>query len=153
LTKEEIENFNIQKIKWVKGTHFGAEHDYCNSMRWETNNSDNILSPNFSDKEPNEEIDISKTRIAKICAKTNYHHVFCYKFFDDLEKMIDKPIYSIYDEKGEEEFTVEIDLDEKLVGFRIQLSNWEDCKISKISFKIAKCKQQGFDYNSVREQV
>lgn len=38
LTKDQILNFNIQKIKWVKGTHFGPEEDYCNSMIWETNN-------------------------------------------------------------------------------------------------------------------
>lgn len=116
-------------------------------MIWETNNVDYDYSKslNFGDKEPNDEIDVSKTRIAKICAKTNNHHVFCYKFQDDLDILIDKPIYSKYDEKGEEEYTVEIGLDEKLVGFRIQLSDWEDCKISKISFKIAKCEQQGFD--------
>lgn len=33
------------------------------------------------------------------------------------------------------------------------MSDWEDCKISKISFKIAKCQQQGFDYKCVREQI
>jgi hypothetical protein len=123
----------------VKGTHFGEEHDYCNSMRMMTNNTENPLSTDFGEKETNDSIDTSSTRIAKICAKTNYHHVFCYKMFDDLENIIGKPIYSKYDEKGEEETTIEIGLDEKLVGFRIQLSDWEDCKISKISFKIAKC--------------
>lgn len=67
--------------------------------------------------------------------------------------MIEKPIYSKYDDKGEEETTIEIGFDEKLVGFRIQLSDWVDCKIAKISFKIAKCIQQGFDYSSVKEHV
>jgi len=27
LTKDQIENFNIQKIKWVKGTHYGEKED------------------------------------------------------------------------------------------------------------------------------
>jgi hypothetical protein len=68
-------------------------------MRWESNDSDNLISQNFSDKEPDDEIDFSKTRIAKIKARTNYHHVFCYKFFDDRDEVINKPIYSKYDEK------------------------------------------------------
>lgn len=86
-------------------------------------------------------IDVSKSRIAKITGRTNYHHAFCYKFYDDFGNVIGKPIYSNYDKKSEEEFTIDIGIDEKLIGFRIQLSDWVDCKISKIWFKIAKCKQ------------
>jgi hypothetical protein len=55
----EFENFKIQKIKWVKGTFFGPHEDFCNSMRWESNHSNNKLSPNFSNKEPDDEIDVS----------------------------------------------------------------------------------------------
>jgi hypothetical protein len=58
--------------------------------------------------------------------------------------LIDKKIYSEYEENGDEETALEIALDEKLVGFRIHLSEWIDAKISKISFKIAKCTQKGF---------
>jgi len=82
MTKEEFENFQIDKIMWVKGTHFGEAEDYCNSLRFVSNTG--VESPLFSDKEPNAEIDVSKSRIANIYAKTNYHHVFCYKFCDDL---------------------------------------------------------------------
>jgi hypothetical protein len=67
--------------------------------------------------------------------------------------VIDKPIYSKYDEKKEEEFTIDIGIDEKLVGLRVQLSDWVDCKISKIWFKIAKCRQSGFDYSEVEKHV
>ena len=67
--------------------------------------------------------------------------------------MIDKPIYSNYNKKSEREFTIDIGLDEKLVGFRIQLSDWVDCKISKIWFKIAKCQQKGVDYQKIEARV
>ena len=26
-----------------------------------------------------------------------------------------------------------------MIGFKVQLSDWEDCKTSKIAFKLAKC--------------
>ena len=120
-------------------------------MRFESNQGEK--SPLFAEKEPNEEIDLSKRRIAKICGKTNYHHAFCYKLFDDFGEVIDKPIYSKYDQKKEDETTITIGLDEKLVGFRIQLSDWVDCKISKIWFKIAKCKHSGIDYDQIEKHT
>lgn len=65
--------------------------------------------------------------------------------------MIDKPIYSKYDEKKETETTIEIGIDEKLIGLRVQLSDWVDCKISKIWFKIAKCRQSSIDYAEIEK--
>lgn len=126
---------------------FGAHEDFCNSLRF--NGSLGEVSPLFSDKEPNDSIDFSKRRIAQIRGKTNYHHAFCYKFFDDFGEAIDKPIYSKYDEKTETETKIDIGIDEKLVGLRVQLSDWEDCKISKIWFKIAKCRQSSIDYTEL----
>ena len=102
------------------------------------NSSSGESSALFSDKKPDASIDFSKRRIAQIKGRTNYHHAFCYKFLDDDAKVIDKPIYSKYDEKKETEVTINIGKFEKLVGFRVQLSSWVDCKISKIWFKIAK---------------
>ena len=53
--------------------------------------------------------------------------------------MIGKRIYSKYDGDSDDEYEVNIGLDEKLIGFRIRQSDWEDCKIAQVSFKIAKC--------------
>ena len=67
------------------------------------------------------------------------HHVYAYKFYDDYDNIIGKPIYSKYDEnESGEEFETEIMPDEKLVGFQVRQSDWVDCKIAKVSWKIAK---------------
>ena len=70
------------------------------------------------------------------------HHVFAFKFMDDFDNVIGKPLYSKYDEKpeNEHEFEVEIAPDEKVIGFLVRQSDWVDCKTAKVSFKIAKSK-------------
>ena len=136
LSAQELEAYQISSIHWVKGTHFGPAEDYCSAMRLSNNLGEE--SPLYFDKSPDASIDTTQ-RIAKITAKTNYHHVFCFKFYNDFGEVIGKPLYSKYDSKGEDEFTVEIGLDEKLVGFKVWESDWVDCKTSKIAFKIAKC--------------
>jgi hypothetical protein len=77
------------------------------------------------------------------------HHVFAYKFTDDFENLLGKNIYSKFDEKGETLKKVNIGPCEKLIGFRVQKSDWVDCRISKVSFKIAKCEQKGFDFSKI----
>jgi hypothetical protein len=80
------------------------------------------------------------------------HHVFAYKFRDDCENTI-KNIYTNFDSKGETLKSVDIGLNEKLIGFRVQKSDWIDCKISKICFKIAKCEQKGIDFSKIEDKV
>lgn len=138
LTAQELAAYQITSIHWVKGTHFGPAEDYANSLRFSNNLGDE--SHLYSDKSPDASIPISQ-RIAKIACRTNYHHVFCFKLYNDFDEVIGKPIYSKYDEKSEEEFTVDIGLDEKLVGFKVWESDWVDCKTSKIAFKIVKTDQ------------
>ena len=52
------------------------------------------------------------------------HHVFAFKFMDDFDNVIGKPLYSKYDEKAENEheFEVEIAPDEKVIGFLVRQS-------------------------------
>ena len=138
LSAQELEAYQVTSIHWVKGTHFGAAEDYANSLRFSNNLGEE--SPLYSNKSPDASFAIDQ-RIAKIACKTNYHHVFAFKIFDDFDRVIGKPIYSKYDEKTEDEFIVEIGLDEKLVGFKVWESDWEDCKTSKIAFKIVKTDQ------------
>ena len=56
------------------------------------------------------------------------HHVAMFKFFDDFDQLIGKPIYSKYDSNKDKKFEVKIGLDEKLIGFRVRKSDWDDCK-------------------------
>jgi hypothetical protein len=48
LSKDELENFNIKEIEWMKGTHHGPQEDFCNSLRFMS--SIGLKSPSFSDK-------------------------------------------------------------------------------------------------------
>lgn len=52
-----------------------------------------------------------------------------FKFFNDFDEVIGKPIYSKYDHAEDcDEYVVDIGLDEKLVGFKVWENDWEDCK-------------------------
>ena len=81
--------------------------DYANSLRFSNNLGQE--SHLYSDKSPDASISTDQ-RIAKIACRTNNHHVFCFKFYNDFDEVIGKPIYSNYDTKSEEEFTIEIGL-------------------------------------------
>ena len=59
-------------------------------------------------------------------------------FYDDYDNIIGKTIYSKYDDNKDQEFEIEIGLDEKLIGFMVRQSDWVDCKTAKVSFKIYK---------------
>ena len=37
LTAQEVESYKITSVHWAKGTHFGPEKDFANSLRF-TNN-------------------------------------------------------------------------------------------------------------------
>lgn len=138
MTALEVKDYQISSIHWAKGTHFGPEKDFANSLRFTNNLGEE--SPLYSEKSPDASITINQ-RIAKISCKTNYHHVFGFKFYNDFNEVIGEPIYSKYDMTQEEEFTINIGLDEKLVGFKVWQSDWSDCKTSKIAFKILKTDQ------------
>ena len=77
LTAQELEAYQVTSIHWVKGTHFGEAEDYANSLRFSNNLGEE--SPLYSNKSPNASIAINQ-RIAKISCRTNYNHVFCFKF-------------------------------------------------------------------------
>lgn len=85
LSAQEREAYQINSIKWVKGTHFGPGEDYANSLRFCNNLGEE--SHLYSDKSPDASITVNQ-RIAKIKCRTNYNHVFCFKFFDDFNQVI-----------------------------------------------------------------
>ena len=140
LTKEEFDNLKVTIIDWILGTKFGPEHDFAHALRFQNNlDFDRNTSPPYTEKmEPNDSIDLSNVRVARITAKTNFHHVAQFRFYDDFDNLIGKTIYSKYDENNDQEFEVKIPYDEKLIGFHIRQSDWEDCKTAKIAFKMAK---------------
>ena len=142
LTAQELNAYQITSVHWIKGTQHGEKEDYASMIRFANNLGEE--SHLYYDKSPDASIK-TKQRIAKISARTNYSHVFCFKFFDDFGNLIGKPLYSKYDEKREDEFHVELGLDEKLVGFKVWESDWVDCKTSKIAFKIAKSDRFTYD--------
>ena len=61
----------------------------------------------------------SNCKIAKISMKTNFSHCYCYKFCDEEDKCIEKPLYSLYEKEEDQEFTVHIGSNETVVGFKI----------------------------------
>ena len=140
LTREEFDNLQITSVEWILGTVFGPEHDFAHAIRFQNNLDDQKnTSPAYTDKkDPKDKIDFTNTRIAKITTRTNYHHVAQFRFYDDYDNLIGKTIYSKYDDNPDDEFEILIGLDEKLIGFHVRQSDWEDCKTAKISFKIAK---------------
>ena len=91
LSAQELEAYQITSIHWVKGTHFGPNEDYANSLRFSNNLG--AESHLYSDKSPDASISTNQ-RIAKITCRTNYHHVFCFKFWNDFGEVIGKPLYS-----------------------------------------------------------
>ena len=140
LTQEEFDDLQITSIVWIVGTVFGPEHDFAHAIRFKNNLDDSRnISPAYTDKsDPSDKIEFTNKRIAKITVKTNYHHVAQFRFYDDFDNLIGKTIYSKYDDNNDDEFEVLIGFEEKLIGFHVRQSDWEDCKTAKVSFKIAK---------------
>ena len=142
LTQQEFEDLQLTEISWLLGTEHGPEHDYCHAFKFKNNLDDaRNTSPAYGSKtSPEDRFEFEGKRIAKIGCVTNMHHVFAFKFKDDYDNVIGKPLYSKYDEASDEEFEVEIAPDEKVIGFVVRQSDWVDCKTAKVAFKIAKTK-------------
>ena len=47
LSKRDFDDLKITEIGWVKGTHFGPEHDYCHAFTMK-NNLDEYYHDNTS---------------------------------------------------------------------------------------------------------
>ena len=75
---------------------------------------------------------------------------------DDFGNTIERPIDSRYNRLPDKEFIVDIGLQEKLIGIRVQLSDWANGSLrqSKIWFKIAKCRVtgKGTDYKLIEDK-
>ena len=64
-------------------------------------------------------LDFGKNRIAKVSVKTNGHHVYGFKFYDDFDNKIGQ-IFKNYDKAPGKQYHVNIGLDETLIGFTVR---------------------------------
>ena len=135
LSKEDFENLKITSVSWIRGSHFGPDQDYCHAFQFKNNLNEE--SPAYtSKKETMDSLEFGESRIAKVSCKTNGHHVYGFKFYDDFDKKIGQ-IFSNYDKAPGKQHHVTIGLDETLIGFAVRQSDWVDCKTAKVTFKIA----------------